>query len=297
MADTSNSYAEVTFWGVRGSISTPGRATEKYGGNTPCISISYGDVMLILDAGTGIRSLSRELVLGGRERTRDLHLLLSHTHWDHIQGLPFFLPAYFKGTRLNIYGSPSKGGFLKDTLSDQMNYDYFPVDMGSLGAELNVVEMEEQELIFGPVAMTWEEQIYHPGGSIRFRFDYDDKRIVFATDVELNMIFGKDYPTDEEKLHAQQYLRFIANADLLIADGQYTDEEYPSKINWGHSSVELLMEMAYRAQVKKLAIFHHDPDHSDEMIDELWQRLSPPYEQTDPPMQVFYAREGMSLPI
>ncbi len=289
--------AEVSFWGTRGGISTPGRSTEKYGGNTPCVSVGYGNDLFILDAGTGIRILGNELIMSGQLKTKQLHLFLTHTHWDHIQGMPFFVPAYLKGTRLVVYGSPSKGGFLESILRGQMDYDYFPVDLASLSADLHIVEMEDQQVQFGDVTVTWEEQVYHPGGCLRYRFDFGGKRVVFASDVELNQVFGKDYPTDEEKMHAQQYLRFIQGSDLLIGDGQYTAEQYTSKVAWGHTSMELLMEIAHRAGVKKLAVYHHDPDHSDTMIDEFWNQFAPIYAQAQPPMQVFWAREGMSIPI
>ncbi len=289
-------YAEVTFWGTRGSISTPGRKTEKYGGNTPCVTIAFEDQTIIVDAGTGIRILGNHLIAEGMHR-RDLHLLLTHTHWDHIQGMPFFLPAYLRGSTVSIYGSSNKGGFLESILRGQMDYDYFPVDMSSLGADLKIFEIEDPIIDFGNIKVRWEEQIYHPGGCLRFAFEYAGKKIVFASDVELNMFFGKDYPTDEEKEHAQQYLKFIEGADLLIGDGQYTEAEYPSKATWGHTSMELLLETAYRGRVKKVAVFHHDPDHSDELLDQYWQKLSPPYEQADPIMQVFWAREGMTVPV
>ena len=174
--------AELTFWGTRGSISTPGRSTEKYGGNTPCVSYAVGDTLIIIDAGTGIRNLGIELANGQKEY-KELHLLLSHTHWDHIQGLPFFLPSYFRGIKINVYGNPNKGGFLGSILEGQMDYDYFPVDMSSLGAEVNIVELEDSEMQFGPVKMNWEEQVYHPGGCLRFRLEYNDRAFVYASDV------------------------------------------------------------------------------------------------------------------
>lgn len=294
---TSGTRAEVSFWGTRGGISTPGRATEKYGGNTPCVSVDIGDQLFIFDAGTGIRLLGNELILSGQLKTKQIHLFLTHTHWDHIQGMPFFVPAYMKGTVLTIYGSPNKGGFLESILRGQMDYDYFPVDLGSLPADLRIVEMEDETIDFGGISVTWEEQVYHPGGCLRFRVDFAGKRIIFASDVELNQAFGKDYPTDEEKLQAQNYLKFIQGADLVIGDGQYTAEQYPSKVTWGHTSMELLMEIAHRAGVKRLAVFHHDPDHSDQMIDQFWNEFAPMYGQARPPMQVFWAREGMSVPV
>ena len=129
----------VTFWGTRGSISTPGSSTEKYGGNTPCVSYRYADTDIILDAGTGIRNLGLELE--AREEKLNLHLLLSHTHWDHIQGLPFFQPAYLPNTKISIYGSPSKGNFLEGILSRQMDINYFPVDMNAFKATISIAEI------------------------------------------------------------------------------------------------------------------------------------------------------------
>ncbi len=290
-------YAEVTFWGCRGGISTPGRLTEKYGGNTPCVSVAFGDNLFILDAGTGIRLLGNELITSNSIQRRNIHIFLTHTHWDHIQGLPFFIPAYLKGTNLTIYGSASKGGFLESILRGQMDYDYFPVDLASLPSNLKIVEMEEETLDFGDITVTWQEQVYHPGGCLRYRFDFLEKQIIFASDVELNLVFAKDYPTEEEKAYALSYLKFIQGADLLIGDGQYTAEEYPGKVTWGHTSMELLAEIAHRAGVKRLAIYHHDPDHSDEMLDNLTNRFVSMYGRANPPMQVFFAREGMCIPV
>ena len=292
-----NDCMEVAFWGTRGGISTPGRSTEKYGGNTPCVSVTYEDDVFIFDAGTGIRVLGNDLIVTGGLKNKRLHLFLTHTHWDHIQGLPFFVPAYVKGTPLTIYGSASKGGFLETILRGQMDYDYFPVDMSSLPSSLNIVEIEEPTLQFGKVTVQWEEQHYHPGGSLRYKVSLGDTAVVFSTDVELNRCFGKDYPTEEEREHAQQYLKFVQGASLLIGDAQYTAEQYPTKIGWGHTSMELLMEIAHRSGVKRLAIYHHDPDHSDTMLDDLWNKFGPMYSQARPSMQVLWAREGMALPV
>ncbi len=288
---------EVAFWGTRGGISTPGRSTEKYGGNTPCISVTYGDDIFIFDAGTGIRALGNDLIMTGGLKNKRLHLFLTHTHWDHIQGLPFFVPAYIKGTPLTIYGSASKGGFLETILRGQMDYDYFPVDMSSLPSDLRIVEIEDDHMAFGDILIQWEEQHYHPGGCLRYKVSHGDDAVVFSTDVELNHCFGKDYPTDEERDRAQKYLKFIQGCSLLIGDAQYTAEQYPSKIGWGHTSMELLMEIAHRSGVKRLAIYHHDPDHSDMMLDDLWNQFGPMYSQAKPSMQVFWAREGMALPV
>ncbi len=300
MTTGKNSPAQVTFWGTRGSIPTPGRTTEKYGGNTPCVSIVYDNNYIIIDAGSGIRNCGLELVgsgLGTSENPIDLHLFLSHTHWDHIQGLPFFVPAYVPGNSFVIYGSPNKERFLESILSDQMDTQYFPVEMTSLAANISIREMSDEALRFGDLAIDWQEQVYHPGGSVRYRITVNGRRIVYASDVELDQIFFPDEKTEETERLAAEYLAFVDKADLLIADGQYTEEEYKTKKGWGHTSIPVLLEIAYRAKVKQLAFFHHDPQHTDKLLNELWTKYSPKYHTADPPMHIFWAREGLTMPI
>lgn len=299
MIPANESKPLVTFWGTRGSISTPGRITEKYGGNTPCVTVSYKDTHIILDAGTGIRNFGLEILekfktLG---KQLSLHLFLSHTHWDHIQGLPFFKPAYVKATKLTIYGSPYKERFLASILKGQMDSEYFPVGMGVFSADISIQEISEEIISLGDLTIEWQEQVYHPGGSVRYGLRVNGKKIVYATDVELNRIFQTDRSSKDNKILAHDYLDFVHNADLLIADGQYTEEEYQSKVGWGHSSIQLLLDIAYQAQVKQLAIFHHDPQHSDKFLDELWMEYKSKFRTAYKKMDIFWAREGLTLAI
>jgi len=299
MTTVKNDKMFVTFWGTRGSISTPGRITEKYGGNTPCISIRYNDTQVIFDAGTGIRNLGVELV---EEIKRDenptlLHLFLSHTHWDHIQGLPFFLPSYHKNTKLIIYGSHRKERFLASILKEQMDFDYFPVSMSSFAADISIKEMDEKVIQIGPLKIEWQEQVYHPGGSVRYKISINGNKVVYATDVELNRIFENPASKEENESHARDYMEFISDADLLIADAQYTEDEYSEKVGWGHSSVPVLLETAYQSNVKQLAVFHHDPQHSDKFLDDLWMENRSKFHSNERKMDVFWAREGMTLAI
>jgi phosphoribosyl 1,2-cyclic phosphodiesterase len=289
----------VTFWGTRGSVSTPGRITEKYGGNTPCVTISHQDTTIIVDAGTGIRNLGLELLRegNGKGAPLTLHLFLSHTHWDHIQGLPFFQPAYMENTRLTIYGSSKKERFLDSVLKGQMDYEYFPVAMSALTADIHIQEMGTERISLGSFEIDLEEQVYHPAGSVRYGFSIHGKRIVFATDVELDLIFGNGNKSREEKSHAEQYLRFIHGVDLLIADGQFTEEEYTARIGWGHSSIPVILEAASKAEVKQLAIFHHDPQHSDKFLDEIWMKYRTRCHLDDRDMDLFWAREGLTVAI
>jgi phosphoribosyl 1,2-cyclic phosphodiesterase len=299
MTTRKNDKMLVTFWGTRGSISTPGRITEKYGGNTPCVSIRFNDTQIILDAGTGIRNLGVELVeeIKREDNPTLLHLFLSHTHWDHIQGLPFFLPSYHKNTKLIIYGSHRKERFLASILKEQMDFDYFPVSMSSFAADISIREMNDKVIQIGPLVIDWQEQVYHPGGSVRYKISTNGNKIVYATDVELNRMFDNLKDNDINENLARDYMNFISDADLLIADAQYTEEEYPEKVGWGHSSVHVLLDIAFKSNVKQLAVFHHDPQHSDKFLDDLWMENRSKYSSKDRKMDVFWAREGMTLAI
>ncbi|MEW6669992.1 MAG: MBL fold metallo-hydrolase [Thermodesulfobacteriota bacterium] len=289
----------VTFWGTRGSISTPGRSTEKYGGNTPCVSVRCGETTVILDAGTGIRNLGIDLMeeFEGLGRGLPLHLFLSHTHWDHIQGLPFFQPSYIRDAKLTIYGSPNKERFLASILKGQMDFEYFPVSMSAFAADITIQEISEEVIHLGPIVVDWQEQICHPGGSVRYRLTQQNKRIVYATDVELDYLFGLGETTRDKKDLGDAYREFVRGADLLIADGQYSGPEYPSKVGWGHSSIPVLLEVASQCGVKQLAVFHHDPQHSDKFLDDLWAKSRFKYGSEEHRTEVFWAREGLTLAI
>jgi phosphoribosyl 1,2-cyclic phosphodiesterase len=288
----------VSFWGTRGSIATPGAQTRKYGGNTPCVYVQYGSDAVILDAGTGIRLLGQELANNiAVDGASPQHILLSHTHWDHIQGLPFFAPAYIPGCELRIYGSPRKESALAAILHDQMDNNYFPVKMDDLAAQIAVIEVEDETIGLGEITITTREQFCHPGGSVAFRLSAGGKTVVYSTDVELNMLFEPDVESEEAALRAEDYRRFISGADLLIADGQYTAEEYVSKRGWGHTSVPLLLRIAHEQGVKQLVVTHHDPDHSDDFIDNLQKKVAPIYRNADPPMSISWATEGTSIAV
>jgi len=290
----------VSFWGTRGSISTPGAVTQKYGGNTPCVSIQYGRTDIILDAGTGIRDLGIDLAQRSDRRKQKLsvHILLSHTHWDHIQGLPFFSPAYIKGTKMAVYGSPNKERFLAAILQKQMDMNYFPVQMNALAAELSITEISRSGMQIGPFTIDWQEQVCHPGGSVRYSLSADGKKIVYATDVEIDKIFaGGSKMKRADKTLAREYCDFIRGADLLIADGQYTEREYPGRAGWGHSSIKTVIETAGKCGVKQLAVFHHDPQHTDSMLDLLWDRYAKMAKSVNPSMNIFWARESMTIAV
>jgi phosphoribosyl 1,2-cyclic phosphodiesterase len=295
MKGRSGNKISVTFWGTRGSIPTPGRDTEKYGGNTSCVSVQHEDTLLILDAGTGIRNLGLDLVAKSKNKSLDLHVLLSHTHWDHIQGLPFFRPAYTKGTKLTVYGSPNKEEFLESILSGQMDEDYFPVEMKDLAADVTIKEIRSRTITVGAMEIEWHEQVLHPGGSVRYRLSIGDKRIVYASDVELDRIFGPNKDSRQSKALAGPYRDFIQGVDLLIADGQYTSEEYKFTAGYGHTTIPVITEVARQQEVRQLAVFHHDPQHSDADIDRIMHEQAAACRAKSQSTVLFGAKEGMTI--
>jgi ribonuclease BN (tRNA processing enzyme) len=178
-----------------------------------------------------------------------------------------------------------------------MNNNYFPVRMSELAAKITIREISDQSINIGDLKITFQEHHFHPGGSLRFKIEAGEKTIIYSTDVELNAMFDADKDPANTEEPVKTYCDFIAGADLLIADGQYTKEEYKSKKGWGHTSIPLLLQTSHEQGVKQLAITHHDPDHSDAFIDNLQQQHSPTYKTSIPPMNLFWAKEGQTITI
>jgi phosphoribosyl 1,2-cyclic phosphodiesterase len=289
----------VTFWGTRGSIAAPGRSTEKYGGNTSCVSVKAGDTYFIFDAGTGVRPLGVEVMedcmpsAGGQY---EVNLFLSHTHWDHIQGLPFFQPAYHPSFKLKIFGTAAKDGMLEDLLVGQMQSNYFPVPMSAFGSTVSINPIRESTIQIGESKITINE-LDHPGGCLSFKLEYRGRVIVYATDNELNNQFDDEGDLKKGNAIGEAYAKFVDGVDLLIADGQYTQEEYEAKVGWGHTSVPTLLKVAHKNNVKQVAVYHHDPMHTDNFLDELSAKYLHKYQDVEPRMDIFWAREGLTLAI
>lgn len=281
---------DVKFWGTRGSIATPGTDTFIYGGNTSCIQVSTRKGNIILDAGTGIRQLGKELIK--KDLAGEHHIFLSHTHWDHIQGVPFFHPAYIPGNTIHFHGAAQEEQKLIKILTGQMNKSYFPVQMKELPAKVRISELGDTPVTIGDMQIEFEEQIYHPGGSIRFKITAGKARVVYASDVEIDGICNAADHTPEAK-HYEAYCNFISGVDLLIADAQYTRKTYANRKGWGHSTVETIIETAARSGVKQLALYHHDPDLCDDDLAEREKHYNSP----TPEMKVFWAKEGKRVAI
>ncbi len=238
---------EIRFWGVRGSIASPGPATAGVGGNTSCVEVMCGSTRLILDAGTGLRALGDSLLGKGPVESA---LLLTHYHWDHIQGLPFFVPAYVPSTRLEIVGLEGRTG-LREALGRQMSAPHFPVDLADLGAQIAWREVRLGEAFEIGEARVRAVKLNHPGGVTAYRIEHRGRVLVYATDTE-------HYACVDPVL-----LGLAKGADVLVYDSQYTPEEYPKKVGWGHSTYAAGCEIAKAAGVSQLVLYHHDPQRDD----------------------------------
>jgi phosphoribosyl 1,2-cyclic phosphodiesterase len=245
---------KVKFWGTRGSIPTPGKDTIKYGGNTLCVEIRCGETLIIIDGGTGLRLLGNELIK--RPQPLSMYLFFSHFHWDHIQGFPFFTPAFVKENVLNIYGESKMTASLEDTLSGQMFYPNFPIELKQLQATFKFNQIKPRDIIQLNSEVTVKtDRLNHPGGALSYRVEYNNKSLVYATDTEHL----------QNKLD-ENVIRQAHKSNVFIYDTTYTEEEYESKIGWGHSTYIEGCKIAREASVDKFILFHHDPSHNDDFI-------------------------------
>ncbi len=286
----------ITFWGTRGSIPTPGPATARYGGNTPCIAVEeFGSDrgrFVVLDAGTGIRLLGRELVRQHGAGPLKVDLLLSHTHWDHIQGLPFFAPFFDRGNSVRIWGARQAGVDLEVILRQQMHPVVFPVPLDELAAELTVEHVGAEAFeIDGFAVQTL--RLRHPGTTLAYRLTPagGGASMAYVTDNELGR--GGDY--GEPKTWRADFVRFLEGVDVLIHDAMFTPEELEQHRGWGHSSYHEAVLLAAEARVRRLALFHHSPERDDGGMDALVSEARAAAEQTGVPLEVLAATEGSQL--
>jgi phosphoribosyl 1,2-cyclic phosphodiesterase len=269
----------IRFWGVRGSLATPGEHTVGVGGNTSCVEVRCGEQRFVFDAGTGMRGLGNEWAAEGPV---DGTLILSHLHWDHIQGLPFFGPIYMGSTRLQIVGSPAPELGVRDALARQMRPPTFPVHWDDLPSHLSYRSVRHGQVIpLGDGVELRAARLNHPGGGVTaYRLSWRGRSVVYATDTE-------HYEC------VDPVLRDLAlGTDLLIYDSQYTPAEYrgdagPPKVGWGHSTWEAGVQLAEAAEVRRYALFHHDPGRSDEDVAALEKLAQARFRES------FAAREGL----
>lgn len=270
----------VRFWGVRGSVASPGPETAGVGGNTSCVEIVAGASRIVLDAGTGLRRLGNELLKQGPV---DVTLLLSHVHWDHIQGLPFFSPLYAPTTRVHVV-SGANGTPTRDVLRRQMSAPTFPVDLHEVPAAMSYLEVRDRQRFVAGEAEVTVAKANHPDQVYAYRVEHRGRSVVYATDTE-------HFRCVDPRLAA-----LARNADVLIYDAQYLPEEYTgehgaSRVGWGHSTWEAAVELARAAGVGQLVLFHHDPSRSDEAVAMIEATAQRHFADT------VAAREGMSLAV
>ncbi len=304
---------KVRFWGVRGSIPTPGPETVKYGGNTACIEVRLDDGrIIIIGAGSGIRALGNKLVFEDMKKgPLDIDLFLSHTHWDHIMGFPFFTPIFIPGNKIRVHGPVNIGDEdLEKIVAGQMSYNYFPVKADELAADITYRVLKEETFnLYDDVKVT-TIILNHPIIDLGYRIEADNSVLVTVYDHEpyRNLFEGSDDEDEFDeiariegekaaKINNLRVTRFMKNADLLIHDAQYTNKEYlDSKIGWGHSPMEHVVYTGIKAGVKRLALFHHDPTRKDIELDKLERIIKNRVSKIKSTnIEVFFAREGQEI--
>ena len=294
--------ASLRFWGVRGSVPTPGPTTVKYGGNTSCIEVRAGGEIIILDGGTGLRPLGRALDAEFNDQPLNVTLLLSHTHWDHIHGIPYFLPIYSPNNHVRILGYEGARLGLSSILSTQMESPYFPVGFDELPSTITIEELKDLEFNVGTIRVQ-AHFANHPGICVGYRLFTPEGSIAFFPDnemqyrhrtsprqptgdpVALNFAIGED----------AKLAQFLRDADVLIIDSQYTADEYPAHVGWGHGCVDDVVALAVKARVKQLFLFHHDPDHDDAQIAAMTEHARKLVAAQGSELQVEAAREGVKV--
>jgi phosphoribosyl 1,2-cyclic phosphodiesterase/ActR/RegA family two-component response regulator len=285
----------IKFWGVRGSIPTPGQSTVFFGGNTACVEVRADGEVIILDAGSGIRPLGEALAAEFQDKPIEINLLVTHTHWDHIQGFPFFLPAYDPRNRVHILGYEGARDGLAATLAGQMESPYFPIALKQMPGNIVIEELKEMNFNVGSVRV---EACFsnHPGVCVGYKLFTPGGTIVYLPDNEsfgeqTGRVHGGELPRNLEKNLAE----FVEDVDVLIIDSQYSAEEYQTHVGWGHGCVDEVVRFALAARVKRLYLFHHDPRHDDRFVSTMLMHARDVVQKAGATMRVEAAREGEQL--
>ena len=285
---------QVRFWGTRGSIAKPGPATVRYGGNTSCVQVtSPGGQLIIIDCGTGAHDLGQN-ILKHRMTGNEGSILISHTHWDHIQGIPFFAPLFVPGNKWTFYAPRGFGDTLRETLAGQMEFTYFPVTLDAFGAQVDYKDLVEQTFDIGDVRVT-TRFLNHPALTLAYKLECNGATLVYSCDHEPH---SHELADGEGAVHGQdrEHSEFFRDADLVIHDAQYTPDEYATKVGWGHSTPHYAAQMCREAGVSKLALTHYDPTRTDDQVDEILADLLDRAPEGDT-LEIVPAAEGLVIEI
>lgn len=275
----------VKIWGCRGSVAAPGSHTAKYGGNTSCVEVAVeDDTALVLDAGTGIRALGLDLVA---RRTRRIHLFLTHLHLDHLEGLRFFAPLWDERVTIEIWGPRSPVHSLRDRILRSFSPPLFPLDFRDVPARVTFHDLPGETWRSGGISLT-ADLVLHPGATLGFRVESDRASLAYLPDHEPALAGIDGRPADWISAGA-----LARDADLVLHDSQFSEQEYEAKIGWGHSSVADAVAFCRAVGARRLVLFHHEPDHSDRVLEKLEERARElTGDDREPPV---LAREGMTL--
>jgi len=281
----------VTFWGTRGTIPSPGAHTARYGGNTACVEVRDGHGhLVILDAGTGIRALGKHLAGHSTPDGVRAHIVLSHAHWDHIQGLPYFAPFFKKGNALTVWGPKQGDVGMEEILRQLMQPVVFPVPLDALAATLEVRHVNSEPIETEGCTIT-SMRVRHPAVTLGYRLETGGRSVVYVTDDEL----GPAGQYDVGAKWRERFVRFIGGADLLIHDAMYTPEECRTHAGWGHSSYVEAVELARESGAKRLALFHHEPEHTDDATDAIAEQAREVAARHGGTTEIVAAAEGLKI--
>jgi phosphoribosyl 1,2-cyclic phosphodiesterase len=293
----------IKFWGTRGSIAVPAPETLRYGGNTTCVELRADGEIIVLDAGSGIRPLGIALDREFQALPIKLSLLITHAHWDHIQGFPFFKPAYDSKNELRIFGFDGAGATFREIMTEPMKSPFFPIRMRELSAKMDINKLKEMKFSLGKLDIH-SAFVNHPGVCAGYRIFTSGGSVAFLPDHEpyeffLHSTRGKQLsPEQAKEIATDQHaalVQFLRGSDILILDSQYTDQEYEMHIGWGHGSISSAVALALEAEVQTLLLFHHDPNHDDKMVDMMVKSARELVTQKGRQLEVTGAQEGTEI--
>lgn len=299
----SSPPARIKFWGTRGSIAVPGPETLRFGGNTTCLELRADGEIIVLDAGSGIRPLGIALDKEFQARPIKLSLLITHAHWDHIQGFPFFKPAYNPKNEIRIFGFDGAGASFRQIMAEPMKAPFFPITMRELSAKMDINKLTGMKFSLGKVDVH-AALVNHPGVCAGYRIFTSTGSVAFLPDHEPYEFFlhanrGKELSPEQARANAADQhaalVRFLRGSDILILDTQYTDQEYKTHIGWGHGSISSAVSLALEAEVQTLLLFHHDPSHDDEMVDRMVESARELVRKSGSHLEVAGAQQGSEI--